>query len=271
MNRSQVWLNRYAMKTAFFMPPTVAPVSESSPLARSAALLRLLVCQPDASRLEAPARFATALAARLGAVVVPISPEATLPAPNPSTDLLLYSEPSQSRLTSWFFGPAACFKAAQSPTSLLIVRQPRLMLQNILLVSRGQTKDMMAAEWVARLAVPAETRVTVLAVQPPLSGVDSQALYNNGLPGWLNSQTPLGDQLRRIARRLDHTQIDPLLTLTILPGQPHRQIKQAVTNRQPDLIVISADAANWYERRLLGELVDPLLRWADRPVLVAKY
>lgn len=270
MSRTQVWTDRFSTHSPLFIPPTITSASEPSLLARSTAPVRLLVCQTDHPQPEASAGFATALAARLGAETVPISAESTLPPINSSTDLLLYNEPPQSRLTSWIFGPPACFKAAQWPASLLVVRQPRPALRNILLISRGQARDMAAAEWMARLAIPAETRVMVLAVQPALSGVDSQALYNDGLTGWLNSQTPLGDQLRKIARRLNHSQIDPLLSLTILPGQPHRQIKQAVTADQPDLIMISADPANWYERRLLGELVDPLLRWADRPVLIAK-
>ena len=41
-----------------------------------------------------------------------------------------------------------------------------------------------------------------------------------------------------------------------------------VLNR--DLIVIAADPGDWWMRRLLRELIKPLLRWIDRPVLVTK-
>jgi hypothetical protein len=33
---------------------------------------------------------------------------------------------------------------------------------------------------------------------------------------------------------------------------------------------MAADASDWWLRRLLGEVVNPLLHWADRPVLIAK-
>jgi nucleotide-binding universal stress UspA family protein len=37
-----------------------------------------------------------------------------------------------------------------------------------------------------------------------------------------------------------------------------------------DLVVIAAESADWWSRRLVGELVPSLLRWASQPVLVAR-
>jgi hypothetical protein len=37
-----------------------------------------------------------------------------------------------------------------------------------------------------------------------------------------------------------------------------------------DLIVIATEPTNRLRRWMVGELVNPLLSWADRPVLIAK-
>lgn len=37
-----------------------------------------------------------------------------------------------------------------------------------------------------------------------------------------------------------------------------------------DLIVMAADSPHWWQRRILGELIKPLLSWTDLPVLITK-
>jgi nucleotide-binding universal stress UspA family protein len=130
--------------------------------------------------------------------------------------------------------------------------------------------DNLAVAWLVCLARSSKATITVLALQPYLSLTDSQALYGHGLADWLWSDTPLGNQLRRLAGQPIHDDVQDWLQLQFLSESPERQIQQVVNDTQPDLIVIAADSADWWERRLLGELVNPLLHWADRPVLVAK-
>ncbi len=53
-------------------------------------------------------------------------------------------------------------------------------------------------------------------------------------------------------------------------GDPLAHIRNEVRAYVYGLIVIAAEPTSGWERWLLGEVVAPLLRWADRPVLVAR-
>ena len=53
-------------------------------------------------------------------------------------------------------------------------------------------------------------------------------------------------------------------------GSPEQQIQSELEEENYDLIVIAADPADWWLRRVLGEVVNPLLRCRKRSVLVAK-
>lgn len=183
-------------------------------------------------------------------------------------DLVIFGEPCQSLIERLLSGPADCRAAVRIPTSVLIARCPRWPLKKILFVTRGQTLDDLAVNWVIYLAQPSRATVAVLALQPPISATDTQALYGRGLSDWLETDTPLGRQLRRIAARLVSWELTG--TLRFRHGLSGWQIKAEVTEGDYDLIIVAADPTNWWLRRLLGELVSPLLNWVDRPVLVVK-
>jgi nucleotide-binding universal stress UspA family protein len=185
-----------------------------------------------------------------------------------NSHLLIYEEPEQSWFKTWLCGPPACGVVSRWPVSVLVARQPRWPLKKILLITRGRRLDYTAVTWVAHLAPLVKPDITALVVQPYLATADSQALYGQGIDAWLTSNTPLGQQLRRIenAQEMVAGHID----LQFRGGSPGYQIRHAVVETQPDLVVIACEPADWCERRILGELVGPLLRQADRPVLVAK-
>lgn len=185
-----------------------------------------------------------------------------------NTDLLIYEEPAQSRLKTWFCGPPACRMVSRWSTSIMVARQPRWPLRKVLLITRGLPQDYMATSWAAQLAPRAEAKVTVLAVQPSLSTANSQALYGEGLSTWLRSDTALGQQLRCLVNALSPATGCP--DLQFRGGSSGSQIREAVSETEPDLLVIASDPVEWWEQRIWGDLVAPLLRWADRPVLVAK-
>lgn len=179
-------------------------------------------------------------------------------------DLVIYGEPEQPWWKRILCGPPGCNAAAHCPTSVLIARHPRWPLKRLLFVTRGQTCDQAAVNWVLDLAQSSRAAVTVLAIQPPLSPMNIQAMYGQGLADWLMSETPLGLQLRRLfSRGLE-------LTLRFRPGSAEQQIETEIRESQPDLIILAADPACWWSRRLFGKLVEPLLRRLDRPVLVVK-
>jgi len=180
-------------------------------------------------------------------------------------ELLVFAAPDQSMIKRLFLGPAEARAVMQFPISILIARRPRWPLRRILLVTRGHDMDGVAVRWVAGLGRASQAAVTVLVIQPPLSAVDSQALCR---ADWLASDTPLGRHLRQLTKGLENWQAEGRLHFR--PGLPGYQVKAEVTEGDPDLIIIATDPENWWLRRLVGEVVSPLLHWIDRPVLVAK-
>lgn len=185
-------------------------------------------------------------------------------------DLVIFGEPDQSLTQRILSGPAGCRAAEQLPTSVLVARQPRWPLKNILLVTRGYETDNMAVDWLLRLAQPSKAIVTVLALTPETSVMYQQAstYMPHGLADWLATDTPLGRQLRRIAQQLANWEV--VGQLRFRQGAPCQQIQREVATGDYDLIVLAADPADWWLRRLLGEVVNPLLGKVERPVLIAK-
>jgi len=184
-------------------------------------------------------------------------------------DLIIFGEPHQNLVERLLSGRADLKAADLMPTSVLIVRQPRWPLRRILFITRGHAIDDVAVDWTTHLAQASNAAITVLAVAPDRLPMWSQGTCMQcGLADWLATDTPLGRQLRRINQRLINTGTES--TLRFRQGSPERQIQCEVVEGDYDLIVIAADPSNWWLRRLLGELVTPLLDVTDTPVLIAK-
>lgn len=184
-------------------------------------------------------------------------------------DLIIFGEPDQSLVERLLSGPADLKASELMPTSLLIARRSRWPLRRLLLISRGSETDHVAVDWTTRLAQPSQAAVTVLAVVPDMPTMCTPATQIGcGLADWLATDTILGQQLRRIAQHLERWGTEG--TLRFRQGPPDRQIQHEVAQADYDLILIAADPASWWLRRLQGELISPLLRRANRPVLIAK-
>ena len=185
-------------------------------------------------------------------------------------NLVIFGEPSRSWVKQLFTDPAGCKAVKRLPMSVLVVRQPHWPLQKILLITQGYETDNVAVDWLLRLIQPDNTAVTVLALGPEMSPVYQQAMIDmpRGLSEWLTTSSPLGQQLHRIAERLENWDIEEHLRFR--QGSSEQQIQNEVDERDYDLIVIAADPTDWWRRRLLGEVINPLLRWSERSVLVAK-
>jgi len=185
-------------------------------------------------------------------------------------DLVIFGEPDQPLIKQIFSGPAGCRMTELLHSSILVARQPRRPLQKILLITRGYQTDDLAVKWLIRLAQPSDAIATVLALVPPTSAMCQRAAtcMPHGVADWLATDTPLGYQLRQVARQLVNWEINGALHFR--QGSPGQQIQREIAKVDYDLIVITADPNDWWLRRLLGEIVYPLLHRVDRPVLIAK-
>jgi len=204
-------------------------------------------------------------------------------------DLVVLGEPAwslrqgsaQALVEALLPGQACAQVIARSSTSVLLTRRPCWPIRRILLILRIEDTDEAAVDWLVRLACPDErarrlvgnlaedVSATILPLVPSVP-----AMYNMGqhiqvgLDVLLSPNTPSGHYLRHIAERLARQQIE--CNLRVRQGNPDRQIQDEVAEGAYDLIVIGSEPHGRLYRLLLGEIVTPLLRWVDRPLLIAR-
>jgi nucleotide-binding universal stress UspA family protein len=239
-----------------------------------AAAAEMLVCLPDSAAGCVVREYAQYLRGVLGGRICyepMLSKEdfSCIRQASTNCDLVVFGEPEQSWLETLLTGQPCIQAADQSSTSFLLARRPRWPIKRLLLILRIEETDEAATTWLARLVQPEKTAVTILPIVPSLP-----ALYRlgnpvqTGLDILLSPNTPSGNYLRYVAQQLKHWQIDGDLHLR--QGDPDRQIRDEVAEGAFDLVVIGAEPHGRFYRRLLGELVTPLLRWIDRPLLIAR-
>jgi nucleotide-binding universal stress UspA family protein len=180
-------------------------------------------------------------------------------------ELLIIEEADHPLIHHWLSGE----KRTATSVAVLTTRQPRWPLKSILLVILGGREDSAAVDWVLRLARQSASAVTVLAVVPPIPDMDNRRAHlDQGLPALLTTDTPLGRQMHQVVRHLVDQGIES--TLRLRQGPPDWQIRREVAEGDCDLIAIAARPDPWLLHRSAGDLLDHLLRWSDRPVLIAK-
>lgn len=176
-------------------------------------------------------------------------------------DLTIFGESDQLLLERLLSEPANSQATEQRLGSLLLARQPRWPLRRILLVIRGEGMDDIAVGWVVRLAGPSAAAVTVLTVTLPTPDMGSQETP-------LTTDIVLGQQMRRVARRLVDWEIESTLRLYL--GPPDSRIRREVSEGNYDLVVVAAEPQCQGPHRLPGQWVSSLLDWANQPVLIAR-
>jgi nucleotide-binding universal stress UspA family protein len=235
----------------------------------------LLVCSFPNPVADEVQTYAQSLAVLLGARVCQLTtaerPEA-LVLGRAEQDLFVFGRgdhPLIPRLLSQQAQPSSQSRPGGVPLSVLIAQEPRWPLQHLLLVVQGRDGDDAALDWALRLGRAASSTVTVLAVVPPAPAMyDQRERLGYSLPALLSSDSLLGRQLRRICRRLVDWEVEGALRLR--QGVPEHQIRREVIEGDYDLVVVAAGRQARWRRCLEGDLIGSLLRWAGRPLLVAR-
>lgn len=153
--------------------------------------------------------------------------------------------------------------------SVLMVSRPRWPLERILLVVRGQKGDETALFRAEQLAQASGAVVAILPIIPawPVfyqKGNDVQA----DLDVILQTNTSTGKLLHKYLSRLKQANVPHYFCQQ--RGTPDQQIRQEVTERAHDIIVIGDEPRGRWHHWYLGEIISPLLRWLDRPLLIAR-
>jgi nucleotide-binding universal stress UspA family protein len=151
---------------------------------------------------------------------------------------------------------------------LFFIQSPRWPIKSILLVVRGSQADRSAIEFAFCLASRCPASLVTLAAVPDIPAFyRSYAKVQLGLSTLFELNTEPGHQLREILQRMRLHDING--DIQACESEPNQQIRQVVKLSDPDLIVISQEPYSRLWRMLFGEIVQPLLRWIDRPVLIA--
>ncbi len=240
--------------------------------------LRLLVCAYASPIVDEVSAFSQALGGLLQAHVSHFSPiigaDANCDALAQVTEqsgynLVIWGEPGQPLVQRLLSGPAYHKATERVPASLLVTRRPRWPLRRLLLIIQGDETDDAALDWVLRLARPSGAEVTLLAVVPPVPAMYNQyARMQQGLDVLLETNTALGRQMRQMARCLVEWEVES--TLRLRQGPPDQQIQIEIAQGDYDLVSVAASPSGRWRHWVLGDTVASLLRWGDRPVLIAK-
>jgi nucleotide-binding universal stress UspA family protein len=154
------------------------------------------------------------------------------------------------------------------PFAALVAGRPCWPIDRILLIVWGDDADEAAIDWMLRLARASGGTVTALAVVPQVPAMYGRpAGMVQGLPMLLTTSTPMGRRMRQTARHLVGWEIPG--TLRLRQGSPDWQIRRELVEGDYDLVVLAARPRRHWQRWLEGDLLCPLLRWTDRPVLIA--
>jgi nucleotide-binding universal stress UspA family protein len=156
----------------------------------------------------------------------------------------------------------------QTPASILVFKEPRMLLDKLLLVIRdGNETSESALDWTIQLARHNQTSVTIMSLLPPVPEMYGPAIHHS-LSALLTANDPLGKKMRWIARRLSGENIKG--TFKLRNDTPLEQLHGELSESDVDLVVIAAEPKNHIWRWLFGEVVNDLFDWFDRPLLITK-
>lgn len=153
-------------------------------------------------------------------------------------------------------------------TSILVVKNPHWPLEKILVAVRsyGGEEDP-SIDWVVRLSHNSNAVVTILPLLPPVPEMYGPMIQHS-LSSLLTSNDPLGNKMRGIAQRLTNEKVDGIFK--IRDGPPLEQLRHEVFESDIDLVVLEAEPQNHLWLWLIGEIVNNLFSWFDRPLLIAR-
>jgi nucleotide-binding universal stress UspA family protein len=240
--------------------------------------LHLMGCDHPDSAADGVWDYALALGDLLGARVSSLNTEKEIEAlemgrKGAGCDLIVFGNRRHRLIRHLLSRPASDGELISRPRPLpfavVVAQQPRWPLKSILLVLWGAASDKAAVDWAVHLAKPSGCSVTVLAVVPPVPIMYSQrAGMHPGLSVLLTSDTLLGQQMRRTARRLAECEIEG--TLRLRQGLPDRQICREIAQGDHDLIVMATRPCRWALRQLKGDPICSLLSRVGRPMLLTE-
>lgn len=200
--------------------------------------------------------------------------EIVLAARERDAELVAVGSRGLTGLPGLVFGSVARNVAAHAPCSVLVCRELRHDLRQVILATDGSEHAARAAELLASLPLPNETAVTVVqGVRPCTPMVDMWGAQSAEL--W--EQLAAAEKEQREASRELVESIRASLEARgrsaeaeVRTGDPAAEVVRAAEEHHADLIVAGARGASRIEELVIGSVADRLLRGAPCSVLLAR-
>jgi nucleotide-binding universal stress UspA family protein len=181
-----------------------------------------------------------------------------------------------SQLDRWMLGSVSRAVVRRANSPVLIMRGGRLALQHIVVGYDGSANAKHAIDFLAKLQVPRNGRVTLLGISDVVSP-PTVFLLPKGLRAALagEARAITADRRAKVSRELEHAarslkvagwrvRLDPR------PGVPARDLIRVPTELGADLLVIGARGTGGWRRVLLGSVAEAVLDRSPLPVLLVR-
>lgn len=184
-------------------------------------------------------------------------------------DLVVVGPHGHGRLESILLGSVSQTLLHSMPTSVLVAREPVGAPRRVLLATDGSPHSLAAARFLARLPLPAEARIDVVAV------------ISDWPAEWSNHGAADGSDLATLERRRAGDMIDDTVealaaggrsgTPVIRQGDPKREILAAARELASDFIVTGARGIGGFRGLLLGSVSRAVSKAAPCTTLVVAH
>jgi len=173
-----------------------------------------------------------------------------------------------------FLGSVAERVVRHAPSAVLVARPVKDRLDRVIVGVDGTTGSANAIDFLCRLPLPADVRITLVGVVVPLDLARSSHFLLPGMDAqireaalrereWMTGQlAEAAAKLRAAGRTVD----EPLLR----EGDPPAELLEAAAEVEADLVVTGARGAGRFDRLLLGSVSEKLVRHAPVGVLVVR-
>ncbi len=181
-------------------------------------------------------------------------------------DLFIIGTRERFSISDIFVGELAKRLADQAKISVLVVRNPRASIENILVTDSAQYMDDPAINLAGRIAQGTGARVTMLHVSGELPAMyTGLQTMEETITELLQSDTPIAGNLKLHAEQLRDLGVEAQIELR--HGAPVEEILRAAEKQKPDLILVS-ESKQYGLGLFLVDIPMELVCRAPCPVLV---
>ena len=183
-------------------------------------------------------------------------------------DLVVIGYRRRSKLEKALQGCVAAQVALQAPTSVLIVREGRPDIRNLLIGIGGNGFTSELIDWGVKIARAMGAQVTMMHVEaaPPLMYAGLEEVHQT-LAEFLETNTPTAQSLRQAAEVMNKAGIQA--EVKVAYGVAERELLRSAQEGDYDLLIVgSAWARPPLDRLVLGNVTNQILLRTSRPVLV---